>query len=162
VEMPLPLKPRRIEARTEGWTVEGLREDGLADDNLEIVRVGERTPSAGDGLQPAALPPFVLVERSLSLGLSPQADTRVVRVTPPGAVPGPTLTVDQAVLETRPGLRARDTTFTLEIRTSRGGQHALTLPENAELQSVSINGTIRPIPQEKRVVTLPLVPGTQT
>src|SRR5437773_38050 len=273
VEMPLPLKPHRVEARAEGWTVEGLREDGLADDNLEIVRVGERTPSAGDGLQPAALPPFVLVERSLSLGLSPQADTRVVRVTPPGsavvlevplvpgesvatpevrvqggkalvsmgpqvsevswhsildqptslvlrapeavswteiwrldaspiwhvevqgipvvhrpaeasprlrewhpwpgegvtitivrpgAVPGPTLTVDQAVLETRPGLRARDTTLTLEIRSSRGGQHPLTLPEGAELQSVSINGTTRPIPQEKRVVTLPLAPGTQT
>src|SRR5207244_4271913 len=85
VEMPLPLKPRRVEARAEGWTVEGLREDGLADDNLEIVRVGERTESARDGLQPAALPPFVLVERSLSLGLSPQADTRVVRVTPPGS-----------------------------------------------------------------------------
>ena len=273
VEMPLPLRPRRVEARAEGWTVEGLREDGLADDNLEIVRVGERTESARDGLQPAALPPFVLVERSLSLGLSPQADTRVVRVTPPGsavvlevplvpgesvatpevrvqggkalvsmgpqvsevswhsileqptslalrapeavswteiwrldaspiwhvevqgipvvhrpaeasprlrewhpwpgegvtitivrpgAVPGPTLTVDQAVLETRPGLRARDTTLTLEIRSSRGGQHPLTLPEGAELQSVSINGTTRPIPQEKRVVTLPLAPGTQT
>ncbi|HYY06540.1 MAG TPA: hypothetical protein VE997_08175, partial [Candidatus Limnocylindria bacterium] len=271
VEMPLPLKPRRVEARAEGWTVEGLREDGLAADNLEIVRVGERTESASDGLRPAPLPPFVLVERSLSLGLSPQADTRVVRVTPPGsavvlevplipgesvatpdvrvqggkalvsmgpqvsevswhsildqttsvvlrapeavawteiwrldvspiwhvevqgipvvhrpggarlrewhpwpgesvaitivrpgAVPGPTLTVDQAVLETRPGLRARDTTVTLEMRTSRGGQHPLTLPEGAELQSVSINGRIQPIRQEQRVVTVPLVPGTQT
>src|SRR5439155_619920 len=28
VEMPLPLKPRRVEAHAEGWTVEGLREDG--------------------------------------------------------------------------------------------------------------------------------------
>src|SRR5205823_9078251 len=35
VEMPLPLKPRRVEAHAEGWTVEGLREDGLAADNLE-------------------------------------------------------------------------------------------------------------------------------
>jgi len=273
VEMPLPLKPRRVEARAEGWTVEGLREDGLADDNLEIVRVGERTEGAREGLQPAPLPPFVLVERFLSLGLSPRVDTRVSRVTPlgsavvlevplipgesvatpdvrvqggkalvsmgpqvsevswhsildqttslvlrapeavawteiwrldaspiwhvgvegipvvhrpaeasprlrewhpwpgegvtisiarPAAVPGPTLTVDQAVLETTPGLRARDTTVTLEMRTSRGGQHALTLPEGAELQSVSINGRTQPIRQEQRVVTLPLVPGTQT
>src|SRR5213083_1044384 len=273
VEMPLPLKPRRVEARAEGWTVEGLREDGLADDNLEIVRVGERTEGAREGLQPAPLPPFVLVERSLSLGLSPQANTRVVRVTPPGsaivievplipgesvatpdvrvqggkalvsmgpqvsevswhsildqtaslvlrapeavawteiwrldaspiwhvevegipvvhrpaetsprlreghpwpgegvtiaivrraAVPGPTLTVDQAVLETTPGLRARETTVTLEMRTSRGGQHVLTLPEGAELQAVSINGRTQAIRQEQRVVTLPLAPGTQT
>src|SRR5439155_939123 len=85
VEMPLPLKPRRVEAHAEGWTVEGLREDGLAADNLEIVRVGERTESTSDGLRPVPLPPFVLVERSLSLGLSPQANTRVVRVTPPGS-----------------------------------------------------------------------------
>src|SRR5207249_1828366 len=33
-------RPRPVEARAEGWTVEGLHEDGLADDNLEIVRVG--------------------------------------------------------------------------------------------------------------------------
>src|SRR2546430_4738008 len=85
-----------------------------------------------------------------------------IAIVRPAAVPGPTLTVDQAVLETTPGLRARDTTLTLEMRTSRGGQHALTLPEGAELQSVSINGRIQPIRQEHRVVTLPLVPGTQT
>src|SRR5439155_1143267 len=60
-----------------------------------------------------------------------------ITIVRPGAVPGPTLTVDQAVLETRPGLRARDTTLTLEIRSSRRGQHPLTLPEGAELQSVS-------------------------
>src|SRR5438094_7496 len=85
-----------------------------------------------------------------------------IAIVRPAAVPGPTLTVDQAVLETTPGLRARDTTLTLEMRTSRGGQHALALPEGAELQSVSINGRIQPIRQEQRVVTLPLVPGTQT
>src|SRR5204863_4280859 len=61
VEMPLPLKPRLVEARAEGWTVEGLREDGLADDNLEIVRGGERPEGARGGPQPAPLTPFVLV-----------------------------------------------------------------------------------------------------
>src|SRR5439155_6597709 len=80
----------------------------------------------------------------------------------PGGVAGLAVVVGRAVLETTPGLRARDTALTLEMRTSRGGQHALTLPEGAELQSVSINGRIQPIRQEQRVVTLPLVPGTQT
>src|SRR5207247_10857154 len=260
VEMPLPLKPRRVGAGAEWWTVEGLHEDGLADDNLEIVRVGERTEGAREGLQPAPLPPFVLVERFLSLGLSPRVDTRVSRVTPlgsavvlevplipgesvatpdvrvqggkalismgprvsevswhsildqtaslvlrapeavawteiwrldaspichvevegipvvhrpaetsprlrewhpwpgenvtitivrPAAGPGPTLTVDQAVLAMSPGLPARDTTRTLEMRASRGGEPALDLPEGAELQSVATNGRIQPIRPEQ-------------
>ena len=66
-----------------------------------------------------------------------------ITIVRPAAVPGPTLTVDQAVLETTPGLRARDTTLTLEMRTSRGGQHALTLypfdiEQQAELQSLQL------------------------
>jgi hypothetical protein len=49
-----------------------------------------------------------------------------------------------------------------EARSSRGGQHSVTLPENAELQSVRINGVGQPIRQEQRLVTLPLVPGKQS
>src|SRR5207248_9029952 len=54
VEMPLPLKPRRVEAHAEGWTGEGLREDGLAADNREIVRVGERAEGTSEVVPPGA------------------------------------------------------------------------------------------------------------
>src|SRR2546428_11095838 len=40
VEMPLPLKPRRVEARPEGWPVEGLHQDGLAADHPGYARTG--------------------------------------------------------------------------------------------------------------------------
>src|SRR4030095_7296999 len=55
-----------------------------------------------------------------------------------------------------------DTHLQLALRSSRGGQHKVTLPENASLQSVSINGQPQAIRQDGRTVTFPLVPGGQT
>lgn len=83
-------------------------------------------------------------------------------VTRPRGVPGQTLTVDQVELTAQPGRRVTDTTATLTLRSSRGGQHTLQLPEGSTLQSVTINGIAQPIRQEDHKVTLPLVPGTQT
>jgi hypothetical protein len=85
VQIPLPLKPHRVTARASGWRVEGLHEDGLAEDNLQLVQVRTRERAAGSTLEPGALPPFVRVERNLMLGLKWEMETRVVRLTPPGS-----------------------------------------------------------------------------
>lgn len=273
VQLALHLKPHRVEATTEGWTVEGLHEDGLADDNVQFTRIRAATGAPASALLPGALPAFVRIERTLILGLNWQVETRVVRVTPTGAAvvlevpllagesvttadirvvsgkalvnmgpqaqdvswrsvleqkspirlvapksiaaaevwrvdvgpiwhavfsgipfvhtqptggtripewrpwpgeqaavevtrpdgtPGQTLTVDRSVYEIRPGLRATDATLTLTIRASRGLEHTVTLPENAVLESISINGATQPIRQEGRKVVLPIVPGPQT
>ncbi len=101
VSLPLPLKSRRVEATVTGWSLHGLREDGRADDNLQLVRLrGAGGPAAA--LQPGNLPPFVLVERVLRLGLSWQVETRVRRLTPTGTpvtlevplLPGESVTSD--------------------------------------------------------------------
>jgi hypothetical protein len=89
-------------------------------------------------------------------------ETVSLRVTRPEGLPGQTLTVDSTNLELKPGLRATDSTFAIVLRSSRGGQHAIALPETAELQSVSIDGTVLPIRQEGLNVTLPVRPGRQT
>jgi hypothetical protein len=83
-------------------------------------------------------------------------------VTRPESVPGQTLTLDAASLSHAPGLRASDSTLELVLRSSRGGQHAVTLPPGAELESVKIDGKPQPLRLEGRVVTLPVVPGHQT
>jgi len=83
-------------------------------------------------------------------------------VSRPQGVPGQTLTVDQVDISSQPGKRATDTTATVTLRSSRGGQHTLQLPEQAQLQSVQINGVAQPIRQDGRKVTLPLAPGTQS
>lgn len=83
VQIGLPLKPHRVEAHAEGWRVEGIHEDGLADDNLQLTRI--RSAEAGaTGLEPGVLPPFVRIERTLLVGLDWQVSTRVTRLSPVG------------------------------------------------------------------------------
>src|SRR5262249_32824513 len=79
----------------------------------------------------------------------------------PAALPGQSLTIDTSALAMTPGLRADDVRLDVTLRSSRGAQHTLTLPERAELQSVSIDDVAQPIHQDGRRVTLPLMPGRQ-
>jgi len=48
------------------------------------------------------------------------------------------------------------------LRSSRDGQHIIKLPDDAVLQSVTINGVVQPIRQDGRSVAIPLVPGSQS
>ena len=271
VQISLPLPPHRVDAKLDGWTIEGLHEDGLADDNLQLSRV-QGSRKGQTALQTGTLPPFVRVERELSLGLQWTVQTTVIRLTPSGSavvlevpllpgesvtgdtrvqngralinmsastnqvswssvlqektpivleapkslpwvevwrldispvwharlsgipvvhqqdatgarmpewrpwpgetatidverpesVQGQTATIDQSQLRVRPGVRATDCTLTFNLRASRGGLHPLTLPDDAQLQTVTINGATQPIRQEGRIVSLPLIPGSQS
>ncbi len=80
-------------------------------------------------------------------------------VTRPAAAEGSTLTLDRSALTTTPGRRASDVRLELELRTSRGGEHALQLPEGAELLSLTLDGVDQPLRHEGRRVVLPLTPG---
>jgi hypothetical protein len=80
----------------------------------------------------------------------------------PDGVAGQTLTIDESTTDIQPGLRATDVTLSLHVRSSRGGQHTVTLPPDAQLESLSINGATQPIRQQGRAVTVPVVPGAQT
>ena len=273
VQLPLPLKPHRVELKVKGWIVDGVHEDGVADSQLQLTRIRSGAAQVSvPSMEPGALPPFVRVERILHLGLDWRVETRVVRVSPTGTavvlevplltgesvttegirvnggrvlvnmaaqqsklgwlsvlekrpeltltapkstawvevwkadvspiwhvvpsgipvihhqdpnghwlpewrpwpgetislattrpqgVEGQTLTIDNSHLQIQPGKRAMEATLSLSLRSSQGGQHTLTLPEGAQLQSVSINGTAQPIRQEANTVTLPITPGKQ-
>lgn len=85
----------------------------------------------------------------------------VLTLTRPQGVKGQTLTIDESRLQFSPGKRAMDATLELSVRSSQGGQHTLTVPDNATLQSVLINGQSQPIRQQGGKITLPIVPGSQ-
>jgi hypothetical protein len=88
VQIALPLKPRRVDSAVAGWTLHGVREDGRAENNLQLSRSRGAEPA---GITAAAaraqgiFPPFLRVERILRLGLSWSVETRVVRLTPLGS-----------------------------------------------------------------------------
>lgn len=271
LQLSLPQKPHRVELDAAGWTVEGVHEDGLADDNLQFTR--KRDHASGTTLELGQLPPFVRVERTIHVGLNWQVETRIVRVSPAGnaivlevpllagenvttadvrvlsgkalvnmgagtsevawqsvleqrspiklaapkgvswtevwrldigpiwhaayagipfvqstaagsartpewrpwpgeeasveltrprGIEGQTLTVDEAKLTVRPGLRSTDATLVLTMRSSRGAEHTVILPEGATLESVELNAAKQPTRQEGRKVTFPIVPGSQS
>jgi hypothetical protein len=272
VELPLPWRPHRVEVVSEGWAVQGLREDGRVEGALQLVREREDPGAEPEVLELGRVPPFVRVTRDIQLGLSWQVQTSVERVAPqdgaivievpllagesvttagvqvkegralvslqpgshglhwsgvlpvtsslrlvapdeapwseiwrvdasplwhmesagipwietdaaegrrlrewrpwpgevatlqvtrPEGVAGSTLTVDSSRLLVHPGQRATQATLQLQLRSSQGGPHAITLPEGAELHSISVNGREQPIRQEGRLVPLTIVPGTQ-
>jgi hypothetical protein len=272
VQIPLPLKPHRVEVTANGWTVSGVHEDGEADDTLQLTRAGGTGPATAGALQPSALPPFLEVERTLHLGLTWQVVTRVSRLSPQGVpaaadipllpgesvttagvrvkngavqvslgpqtdevawtstlaprpvlsltaprtlawtevwkldaspiwhfeargippvvgpadapvripewrpwpgervelaigrpegIAGRSLTLVRSELGVVPGVRSTEVTLKLALRSSRGGQHTIVLPQGAELTSVTIDDLAQPIRQEGRKVILPVHPGAQ-
>jgi len=84
-----------------------------------------------------------------------------IKVSQPLAVTGQTMTIEHSRLYIKPGKRVHDVTLDLRIRSSQAGQYALTLPPQAVLGLVSINGVSQPIEQRERLVELPLTPGEQ-
>ena len=268
VQLSMRLKPHRVEVATlQGWRIDGVGEDGVADDDLQLTRV--RTDgNATASLEAGTLPPFVVVTRSLHLGLTWTVETTVSRMTPtgvaaileipllpgelitsaqprvidgkaqvnlapaeeslswqsvlqtaveltlraadssqyaetwkldvepmwhvaldgipsvhrdlpthewrpwpgeevhvtisrPAGIGGQTTTIDDSIVRLSPGQRATDLTLELTLRSSRGGQHTLTLPAGSVLQSLTINEVAQPVRQEEQRVVVPISPGTQ-
>lgn len=272
VQLPLPLQPRRVEVRGTAWSVEGLHEDGIAESSLQLIRRQADALLPAESLEPTRLPPFLEVNRTLSLGLLWQVETRVRRLSPLGApvsvavplltgeavvtpgarvedgsvlvslppqtietswssrlpvreeislraadslewtevwrldasplwhttpqgippvhspqpqairVPewrpwpgeelvltvdrpagaeGRSLTFDGSRLSLTPGIRSTDAVLDLAVRSSRGGQHTVNLPQGAAMQSFNIDGQSLPIRQEGAQVTFPVDPGSR-
>ncbi len=84
VEIALPLKPYRVEASADGWEIDGIHDNGIVAEQLQLRRIRD-TESRPEALEPGALPPFVRVTRTLSLGLEWRVTTTIQRVSPPGS-----------------------------------------------------------------------------
>lgn len=79
----------------------------------------------------------------------------------PQGIEGSTLAIDHAEMIVTPGKRVTQSELKVRIRSSKGGQHTISLPENAELESIYLADKTQPIRQEGNGVTLPIKPGTQ-
>jgi len=84
-----------------------------------------------------------------------------ISISRPQAVPGQMVTMDRADLSFTPGERFSLAELSLYIRTSKGGQHRILLPEGARLQRVAMEGKELPIRKQDGEIILPLQPGGQ-
>ncbi len=122
------------------------------------VRVGAYWHAEFDGL------PQSSIEAGDGLWrYDPRPDEKLsIALSRPAAVAGSSLAFDQVRLVMTQGSRARSTSLSADLRSTRGGQHAITLPDDAELIAVSINGQKRALRLEGGQVRLPVLPGAQS
>lgn len=77
----------------------------------------------------------------------------------PEGVAGNTLAFDAVDLQTTLGARTRDSSLSLEYRSTRGAQQQLTLPADAQVVSVLIDGRPEPLRSDAGVLSIPILPG---
>ncbi|MFN3785348.1 MAG: hypothetical protein ACK4RS_00780, partial [Thiothrix sp.] len=82
-------------------------------------------------------------------------------ITRPQGTQGQTVTVLASHLAVEVGKRARDVTLRLTLDSSRGTQHVLKVPENAALQSLTVDGVEQAIQQQQGNVVIRLLPKKQ-
>ena len=79
----------------------------------------------------------------------------------PEAIPGATVTVEKAAHEVTPGMRQMTSVLKLGLRCSLGEDFSITLPTDAEVSSLTLNGAAIPVRMDSRNLIVPLRPGEQ-
>lgn len=82
-----------------------------------------------------------------------------ITATRPEASAGSTLAFDSVQLSTDQGARSATTSLDLRYRSTRGAQHIIHLPEDAEVTRVVVDGRVEPLRAEAGELTLPILPG---
>ena len=77
----------------------------------------------------------------------------------PEGIDGNTLAFDSVDLQTTLGARTRDSSLSLQYRSTRGAQQQLTLPAGAQVMSVLIDGQPEPLRADAGVLSIPILPG---
>ena len=80
--LPLPLKPRYITHTTAQWTIEGLKKNGTAENQLHFTRLKSASHKESElpTISQGTLPAFISIKRTLHLGLDWHITTRIIRV----------------------------------------------------------------------------------
>ncbi len=82
LQIPLPLKPHLVTSSLDGWVLSGVNERGQPSDALQLLKSsGTADPApTGDGESAQALPPLLIVTRTLHLGMDWDVETSVQRI----------------------------------------------------------------------------------
>jgi hypothetical protein len=83
IQIPLPLKPHRVEVEADDWSVDGVGKNQIPGAQLTLTRLQRKNAGSKEEnfTTSRALPPFLRVERELHLGNNWSVTTRVTRLT---------------------------------------------------------------------------------
>ncbi|MFO7884876.1 MAG: hypothetical protein R6U68_08650 [Desulfobacteraceae bacterium] len=86
VQLSLPLKPGRVTATISGWQIDGIRDNGIPENQIQFTRITTDTEQADQRhtFEPERLPPLLSITRTLDLGLEWTVKTVVNRLSPTG------------------------------------------------------------------------------
>ncbi len=132
----LALKAPALGERAEVWAIH-------AAPMWHVDAKGVPTSASDDGLLYQPLP-----GESLQLAFSK-----------PVAIAGDSLAFDGVQVTSRAGERATETTLSLRARSTRGGEHAVSLPAGAELLEANRDGESINLAVRDGKLSLPLLPG---
>jgi hypothetical protein len=108
VTLSLPLQPRRVESQLDGWRLDGVHEDGEPEEGLQLSRLQKKRADAPTAaLEVGNLPPFLVVSRTLQLGLQWTVTTEVTRLSPAGSPLVLEVPLLQGESVTSPGVRVQ-------------------------------------------------------
>jgi hypothetical protein len=78
--------PHRVEVEAPGFSVDGLREDGRAEESIQLTRLAQVGGAGGEvAVDESSYPPWLEVTRTLDLGIPWLVHTTVRRVSPAGS-----------------------------------------------------------------------------
>ena len=122
VQLALPLRPHRVEVEGGGWQVEGIKENGEPEGQLQLTRAlesgqAEATPE----LEARPLPPFLEVRRTLRLGLNWRAATQVTRISPADAPVVVEIPLLDGESVTTPGLQVKNGKLAVSLAAGQSG-----------------------------------------
>jgi hypothetical protein len=87
-------------------------------------------------------------------------ESLTINLSRPEAVAGRTLAFDDVRVNSDIGERSRNSAMSLAYRSTQGGQHVITLPDGAEVDTVFIDGRSEPLRAIDSTLSLPILPGS--
>jgi hypothetical protein len=82
VALAFPMRPHAIEFSGDGWQASGISDDRLLTETLSLNRLRSETGTKSSGVPAQEFPPYVRVERTITLGLDWSVNNVVRRVAP--------------------------------------------------------------------------------
>ncbi|MEE4376663.1 MAG: hypothetical protein V2J55_04010 [Candidatus Competibacteraceae bacterium] len=131
-QLPLPMKPGWVNAEITGWDMEGLYVRGEIGDSIQLTR--QRGEGSTVALQPGVIPPFVMLERELILGVDWQVHSRVRRMSQANSAIILAVPLLSGERVTSPGVRVQNNQVLLNLSPSESAtEWTATLDKASEL-----------------------------